>query len=78
VRFANRTPTQLVLLERFHLTLMIEEVYWRLCDNHAHTWQCRVKFGGRDNIQQPHWDLRPAIGARPLTLQDQHPRAAMQ
>jgi hypothetical protein len=33
VRIRYRTPTQIGLLERFHQTLKIEEVYWRLYDN---------------------------------------------
>ena len=44
VRTQYRTPQQLGLLERFHKTLKIEEVYWRLYENpqHAPAMSARV------------------------------------
>ena len=41
VRIAYRTPIQLGLLERFHLTLKQEELYWRLYDHPGHARACR-------------------------------------
>lgn len=70
VRIAYRTPTQLGLLERFHQTLKVEEVYWRLYDNPAHARQCLAEFRDRYNTQRPHWALRPKDGGDPLTPQD--------
>lgn len=70
VRIAYRTPTQLGLLERFHRTLKVEEVYWRLYDNPAHARQCLAEFRERYNTKRPHWALRPENGGDPLTPQD--------
>ena len=67
VRIRYRTPTQLGLLERFHQTLKSEEVYWRLYDNPGHCRDCLAAFHERYNTIRPHWALRPAPGADPLT-----------
>jgi transposase InsO family protein len=67
VRIRYRTPTQLGLLERFHQTLKTEEVYWRLYDNPGHCRDCLAAFQERYNTVRPHWALRPAPGADPLT-----------
>jgi putative transposase len=67
VRIRYRTPTQLGLLERFHQTLKNEEVYWRLYASPGHCRECLVAFRDRYNTIRPHWALRPAPGADPLT-----------
>ena len=67
VRIRYRTPSQLGLLERFHQTLKTEEVYWRLYDNPGHCRDCLAEFHERYNMIRPHWALRPAPDADPLT-----------
>lgn len=66
VRIQYRTPTQLGLLERFHKTLKLEEVYWRLYDNPNHARQCLEEFRQRYNQRRPHWALVPESGGDPL------------
>jgi transposase InsO family protein len=66
VRIQYRTPTQLGLLERFHKTLKLEEVYWRLYDNPGHARQCLEEFRQRYNERRPHWALVPETGGDPL------------
>jgi transposase InsO family protein len=66
VRIRYRTPTQLGLLERFHKTLKVEEVYWRLYDNPAHCRECLEEFRTRYNQRRPHWSLVPEEGGGPL------------
>ena len=70
VRIRYRTPTQLGLLERFHQTLKVEEVYWRLYDSPFHARQCLVEFRFRYNTIRPHWALVPPEGGDPMTPQD--------
>ena len=67
VRIRYRTPTQLGLLERFHQTLKVEEVYWRLYDNPGHCQDCLSEFRNRYNQRRPHWALVPEEGGDPLT-----------
>jgi transposase InsO family protein len=67
VRIRYRTPTQLGLLERFHQTLKIEEVYWRLYDNPSHCRECLAEFRERYNHRRPHWALVPEDGGDPVT-----------
>lgn len=67
VRIRYRTPSQLGLLERFHQTLKQEEVYWQLYDNPGHCRDCLALFQERYNKLRPHWALRPAAKADPLT-----------
>jgi len=62
VRIQYRTPTQLGLLERFHKTLKVEEVYWRLHDNPSHCRDCLEEFRNRYNGRRPHWALVPEEG----------------
>ena len=59
VRIQYRTPTQLGLLERFHKTLKLEEVYWRLYDSPSHARECFEEFRQRYNERRPHWALAP-------------------
>jgi transposase InsO family protein len=66
VRIRYRTPTQLGLLERFHRTLKIEEVHWRLYDNPQHAKACLEEFRTRYNERRPHWALVPVQGGDPL------------
>jgi transposase InsO family protein len=66
VRIRYRTPTQLGLLERFHKTLKVEEVYWRLYDNPLHCRECLEQFRSRYNDRRPHWALIPEEGGDPL------------
>jgi transposase InsO family protein len=66
VRIQYRTPTQLGLLERFHKTLKLEEVYWRLYDNPSHARACLEEFRQRYNERRPHWALTPEGGGDPL------------
>lgn len=74
VRIQYRTPQQLGLLERFHLTFKTEEVYWRLYDNPAHARECIVEFRGRYNTKRPHWALIPVTGGDPVTPEDVYAR----
>ena len=62
VRIQYRTPTQLGLLERFHLTFKQEEVYWRLWESPEHGRQCIAEFRERYNHRRPHWALIPEQG----------------
>jgi putative transposase len=66
VRIQYRTPTQLGLLERFHKTLKLEEVYWRLYDSPSHARECLAEFRQRYNERRPHWALVPESGGDPL------------
>ncbi len=66
VRIQYRTPTQFGLLERFHKTLKVEEVYWRLYDSPAHCRECLEEFRQRYNDRRPHWALVPEEGGDPL------------
>ena len=66
VRIQYRTPTQLGLLERFHKTLKLEEVYWRLYDDPNHARVCLEEFRHRYNERRPHWALVPESGGDPL------------
>lgn len=66
VRIQYRTPTQLGLLERFHKTLKLEEVYWRLYDGPQHARECLEEFRRRYNERRPHWALTPESGGDPL------------
>ena len=66
VRIQYRTPTQLGLLERFHKTLKLEEVYWRLYDNPSHARECLEEFRQRYNQRRPHGALVPETGGDPL------------
>ncbi|MEO5331568.1 MAG: IS3 family transposase [Magnetococcus sp. YQC-5] len=70
VRIQYRTPTQLGLLERFHQTLKIEEVYWRLYDNPGHCRQSLAAYHEVYNTIRPHWALRPEGGGDPVTPAD--------
>jgi putative transposase len=65
VRIQYRTPQQLGLLERFHRTLKVEEVYWRLYDHPQHCRECLAEFRARYNQQRPHWALIPEEGGDP-------------
>ncbi|KKL04804.1 hypothetical protein LCGC14_2612390, partial [marine sediment metagenome] len=47
------------VLERFHKTLKVEEVYWRLYDSPAHCRECLEEFRTRYNRRRPHWALVP-------------------
>jgi transposase InsO family protein len=70
VRIQYRTPQQLGLLERFHLTLKTEEVYWRLYDHPQHCRACLAEFRARYNERRPHWALMPEEGGDVLTPAD--------
>ena len=70
VRIRYRTPTQLGLLERFHKTLKVEEVYWRLYDSPAHCRECLEEFRSRYNRRRPHWALVPEQGGDPLVPEE--------
>ena len=66
VRIQYRTPQQLGLLERFHGTLKMEEVYWRLYEHPQHCRTCLAEFRARYNERRPHWALIPTAGGDPL------------
>lgn len=66
VRIRYRTPQQLGLLERFHETLKIEEVHWRLYEDPDHARRCLAEFRERYNGSRPHWALVPEEGGDPL------------
>jgi transposase InsO family protein len=66
VRIQYRTPQQLGLLERFHQTLKMEEVYWRLYENPQNARACLEEFHVRYNTKRPHWALVPEEGGDPL------------
>jgi putative transposase len=70
VRIQYRTPTQLGLLERFHKTLKLEEVYWRIYDDPHHARQCLEEFRQRYNQRRPHWALIPETGGDPLVPEE--------
>jgi putative transposase len=70
VRIQYRTPTQLGLLERFHKTLNVEEVYWRLYDSPSHCRECLEEFRKRYNGRRPHWALIPEEGGDPLVPEE--------
>jgi transposase InsO family protein len=67
VRIQYRTPTQVGLVERFHQTLKVEEIYWRLYDDAGHARECIAEFRHRYNGSRPHWALIPEGGGDPLT-----------
>jgi hypothetical protein len=54
------------VLERFHKTWKLEEVYWRLYDNPGHARECLEEFRQRYNERRPHWALVPETGGDPL------------
>ena len=54
VRIQYRTPQQLGLLERFHGTLKLEEIYWRYYDNPQEARTGLESFRYRYNYQRPH------------------------
>ena len=66
VRIRYRTPQQLGLLERFHETLKVEEVHWRLYEDPEHARRCLAEFRARYNASRPHWALMPEGGGDPL------------
>lgn len=66
VRIQYRTPTQLGLLERFHKTLKMEEVYWNLYQSVSEAKDSLEAFRKRYNEQRPHWALRPSRQADPV------------
>ena len=70
VRIRYRTPTRLGLLERFHKTLKVEEVYWRLYDSPAHCRECLEEFRTRYNRRRPHWALVPEEGGDTLVPEE--------
>ena len=70
VRIQYRTPTQLGLLERFHRTLKLEEVYWRMYDSPADCRECLEEFRSRYNSRRPHWALIPEEGGDPLVPEE--------
>ena len=69
-RTEYHTPTQLGLLERFHRTLKLEEVSWRLYDSPAHCRECPEEFRSRYNRRRPHWALIPEEGGNPLVPEE--------
>jgi transposase InsO family protein len=70
VRIAYRTPQQLGLLERFHQTLKIEEVYWRMYADPQQAREGLASFRERYNRARPHWALRPEEGGDPLVPEE--------
>jgi putative transposase len=70
VRTRYRTPEQLGLLERFHRTLKVEEVYWHLYDSPADARDKLAVFRQRYNEIRPHWALTPPTGGDPVTPAD--------
>lgn len=76
VRIQYRTPTQIGLLERFHRTLKLEEVYWRLYDSPSHARECIEEFRTRYNRRRPHWALIPETGGDPVTPVDVYEHGA--
>jgi transposase InsO family protein len=70
VRTQYRTPQQLGLLERFHLTLKLEEIYWDLYRSPAMARDRLGAFRLRYNEVRPHWALRPIGGGDPVTPAD--------
>jgi hypothetical protein len=52
----NPVPHAAVIgvLERFHLTLKTEEVYWRFYENPQHARACLMEFRVRYNTLRPH------------------------
>ena len=70
VRIQYRTPTQIGLVERFHQTLKLEEIYWRLYDSPGHARECIAEFRHRYNGSRPHWALIPEAGGDPLTPEE--------
>jgi putative transposase len=67
VRIRYRTPQQLGLLERFHRTLKVEEVYWQIYRSPAEARDRLAAFHQRYNEVRPHWALVPTEGGDPLT-----------
>ena len=67
VRTRYRTPEQLGLLERFHRTLKVEEVYWHLYASPAEAREKLAAFHRRYNEIRPHWALTPLDGGDPVT-----------
>jgi len=67
VRIQYRTPTQLGLLERFHQTLKMEEIYWNLYQSPAEARESLEAFRKRYNEIRPHWALKPEHGGDPVT-----------
>lgn len=74
VRTRYRTPEQLGLLERFHRTLKVEEVYWNLYDSPAQARDQLAAFRQRYNEVRPHWALTPPGGGDPVTPADVYVR----
>lgn len=70
VRIRYRTPQQLGLLERFHLTLKMEEIYWDIYRSPAEARDRLAAFRQRYNEVRPHWALVPTDGGDPLTPAD--------
>ena len=70
VRIRYRTPQQLGLLERFHETLKVEEVYWDIYRSPAEARDRLALFRQRYNEIRPHWALVPTEGGDPLTPAD--------
>ncbi len=66
MRIQYRTPTQLGLLERFHKTLKMEEVYWNLYDSVTEARDKLEAFRRRYNEARPHWALRPSEKVDPV------------
>lgn len=66
VRIQYRTPSQLGLLERFHRTLKLEEVYWHLYESVTEAKKKLAAFKTRYNEDRPHWALRPSKSADPF------------
>lgn len=70
VRIRYRTPQQLGLLERFHQTLKVEEVYWDIYRSPAEARDRLAAFRQRYNEVRPHWALVPTAGGDPVTPAD--------